>query len=280
MGLPVMVHVPDRDVPVAAIEAAFGWLRYVDGVFSTYREDSDIARINRGELDERDAAPEVRDVLSACRSLRERTAGAFDAEAAARMPSARERSGCGGGRPGAVEPAGYVKGWALDRAWEMLAAAGALNGVIDGGGDLVVRGRPAPDSAWRVGIQHPLLEDRLAAVLEPGDRCIATSGAYRRGRHIVAPWTGRAPVGVLSVTCIARDLATADAFATTGFAMGRRGAAWLSRQPEVEAMVIDDRRQVRMTPGFDALRVAPHRDGHRKSQRSHRKAVEDVPIVP
>ncbi|MBV9214205.1 MAG: FAD:protein FMN transferase [Actinobacteria bacterium] len=268
MGLPVAIDVRDERVSGAAVDAAFCWLKRVDSLFSTYRRDSQIARLNRGELSEEDAEADVREVLAACRRLRERTGGAFDAEAAARAPGARNRIGCADGRSGAVEPAGYVKGWAIDGAWDVLWVAGARNAVVDGGGDVIVRGRPEPDRAWRVGIQHPLIEDRVAAVLEPGEACVATSGAYRRGAHIVDPRRGGAADAVLSVTCVACDLATADALATAGFAMGRSAAGWLARQPDVEAMVIDDSGRTLTTPGFDALRV----DAPRKVPGSPRRA--------
>src|SRR5947209_7128509 len=88
MGLPVAIDVRDPGVSAAAIDAAFLWLRRVDLLFSTYRGESEIARINRGELRESDAQPDVRGVLAACRALRDRTGGAFDAEAAARTTSA------------------------------------------------------------------------------------------------------------------------------------------------------------------------------------------------
>src|SRR4051794_26572222 len=122
MGLPIAIDVRDAGVNSAAVDAAFRWLRRVDRLFSTYRDDGEVARLNRGELRGGDVEADVRAVLAACRALRERTGGAFDAEAAARMPGARDRIGCGGGRPGAVEPAGYVKGWAVDRAWDVLRA--------------------------------------------------------------------------------------------------------------------------------------------------------------
>jgi thiamine biosynthesis lipoprotein len=256
MGMPVAIDVRDEHVPVEAVDAAFAWLRWVDATFSTYRADSEIARLNRGELAERDADPLVREVLAACRALRQRTGGAFDAEAAALMAEVRVRPGAGDGRPGAVEPAGYVKGWAAGKAWELLEHAGARNALVDAGGDVLTRGRPAPGERWRVGIQHPSEADRVAAVLELGDMAVATSGTYRRGRHIVEPATGAAPSGVVSVTCVGRDLAVVDALATAGFAMGRGGAAWLAVQLDAEAMVILDDDTVQMTPGFDALRVA------------------------
>src|SRR4051794_5860071 len=96
MGTRVLVDVRDAGRFEAAVDAAFAWLHRVDATFSTYRADSAIARLNRGELAEEEADPCVREVLAACRALRERTGGAFDAEAAARMPGARQRPGAGG----------------------------------------------------------------------------------------------------------------------------------------------------------------------------------------
>jgi thiamine biosynthesis lipoprotein len=254
MGMPVAIDVRDADVPTAAVDAAFAWFDTVDATFSTYRADSEIARLNRGLLEERAAGADVRAVLAACRALRERTGGAFDAEAAARTPAARGRPGCGD-RPGAVEPAGYVKGWAVARAWELLRAAGARNAVIDAGGDVLARGCPAPGERWRIGIQHPARPDGVAAVLAANDLAVATSGTYRRGAHIVDPATGRAPRGVRAVTCVGEDIAVVDALATAAFAMGRHGAAWLAAQPDVEAMVIGRDDVVRCTQGFDAYRA-------------------------
>ncbi|UTI66062.1 FAD:protein FMN transferase [Paraconexibacter antarcticus] len=253
--MPVAIDVRDAVVPRAAVAEAFAWLEWVDATFSTYRADSEIARLNRGELTLGGCDPRVAEVLAACDALRERTGGAFDAAAAAAMPGARERPGCGG-HPGAVEPAGYVKGWAAARAWDILAAAGVRNALVDAAGDMVVRGRPAPGERWRIGIEHPLERDAVAAVLELTDLCVATSGTARRGEHIVVPATGAPPAGVLAVTCVGRDLAVTDALATAAFAMGPASAEWLAVQPDVEAMVVLADGTVRLTPGFDALRVS------------------------
>jgi len=57
-------------------------------------------------------------------------------------------------------------------------------------------------------------------VVEAIDLAIATSGAYARGDHVRNPHTGRPPAGVLSVTIVGPELATADAYATAAFAMG------------------------------------------------------------
>jgi thiamine biosynthesis lipoprotein len=252
MGTRITVDLRDRLGP-DVLESAFAWLRWVDATFTTFRADSEVASINRGELTESQASPQVREVLAACRLMRDRSGGAFDAEAAAQLPEVRRRPGSGGGRRGAVEPAGYVKGWALDLVWEQLALAGAQNALLEAGGDFIARGCPAPGRSWRIGIQHPVELDRVAAVIEGRNLAVATSGEYRRGAHIVDPATGGRPRGLLSVSVVSRSLAVADACATAAFAMGETGAGWLAREDGVEAMVVGEDEVVRTTPGFDAL---------------------------
>jgi thiamine biosynthesis lipoprotein len=185
MGMPVRV---EGDVDAARV---FAWLRWVDATFSTYRADSEISRLDRGELD--DPHPLVREVLARCEELRVETGGLFDARA--------------GGR---LDPSGYVKGWAVERG----AACGRGRFLIDAGGDVLLRG------TWRVGIRHPYARDRLAAALVLTDCAVATSGTYERGAHIVDPRTGRPATGLSSVTVVGRDLGTADAFATAAFVAG------------------------------------------------------------
>lgn len=185
MGMPVRV---EGDVDAARV---FAWLRWVDATFSTYRPDSEISRLGRGERF--DPHPLVREVLARCEALRVETGGLFDARA--------------GGR---LDPSGYVKGWAVERA----TAFGRGRFLIDAGGDVVLRG------TWRVGIRHPYERDKLAAAITVSDCAVATSGAYERGPHVLDPRTGQPATGLDSVTVIARDLGTADAYATAAFAAG------------------------------------------------------------
>ena len=198
MGMPVRVAVRDR-APVD-LDPAFAWLRWVDATFSPYRADSDVARLARGERFT--PHPEVRAVLARCEALRAETGGCFDAYATGRL-----------------DPSGYVKGWAVDRAAALLDATELC---IDAGGDVLVRGGP-----WRIGIRHPRQRDRLAAALLVHDAAVATSGLYERGAHIVDPRSGRVPDGVLSVTVIGPSLGIADAYATAAFVMGEDGPAWV-----------------------------------------------------
>src|SRR3954469_715209 len=172
MGMPIGLDLAGGDD--VDVEPAFAWLRDVDATFSTYRDDSDISRLDRGELTVAQRRPEGDEVLTRCLALERATGGFFSVRAAGRL-----------------DPSGFVKGWAVAGAAARLAAAGARNFCINAGGDVVARGRPAADRLWRVGIRHPIRPDRLAAVLAVEDLAVATSGEYERGAHILDPHTGR-----------------------------------------------------------------------------------------
>ena len=219
MGMPIVVEVRDGEVP----GAVFDWFRHVDETFSTYRDDSEVSRIRRGELALADASDDVRTVYARCAELCEETSGFFDVDAV------------GGG------PSGYVKGWAVERAAEMLPGESAINA----GGDIRTKG------TWRVGVQHPFERQAVAKVVEATDLAVATSGAYERGEHVLDPHSGSAPTGILSVTVTGPDLGTADAYATAAFAMGgHRAGNWTARLPGYEAMTILADGRVLLTPGF------------------------------
>jgi thiamine biosynthesis lipoprotein len=241
MGMPIVVDVRDA-CGGDLLDELFGWFREVDERFSTYKPDSEISRLNNGELHIRDCHPDVRWVLARCDELREETGGFFDARYASLLE---------------VDPSGLVKGWSVDRGGELLEASGIANYSINAGGDIRMRGAALPDSLWRTGIQHPVLHDRIAAVVESNDLALATSGTYIRGEHIVDPHTGAAPPrGLLSVSIAGPDLATADAYATAAFAMGEEGAAWSATLRPYESYVILADERPFSTPGFPLAREA------------------------
>jgi len=236
MGMPIIVDVRDAEFDEEALDEAFAWFRGVDERFSTYRDDTEIMRLARGELALSDADPDVREVLARCEELRVETDGYFDVHAAG---------------PHALDPSGLVKGWSVDRAARILDVWGLRNYAINAGGDMRLRGRAVPEWSWPVGIQHPLLHDAVARVIETTDLALATSGAYERGAHVLDPHTRRAPEGVLSVTITGPDLGTADAYATAAFAMGTpRVLHWTARLEGYEALTILADGRVLSTPGF------------------------------
>jgi thiamine biosynthesis lipoprotein len=231
MGIPIGIDV--REPSGIDVEPAFAWLREVDATFSTYREDSEISRLDRGEIGLSECRPEVDEVLTRCLALERETDGYFSVRPAGRL-----------------DPSGLVKGWAVAGAAQRLEASGARSFCINAGGDVVARGRPAPDRPWRVGIRHPEELEQLAMVLEVENVAVATSGHYERGAHILDPHTGRPPAGLLSVTIVGPDLATADAYATAAFAMGAGGPDWTATLAGYDAMCITDDHRVLTTPGF------------------------------
>lgn len=259
MGMPVLIDVCDADVDAGSIDRAYEWLRYVDATFSTYRPESPISRLNRGELSLAEAPAAVRSVLARCERLRAETGGYFDIQA----PYAPGGSAPAAGRglAGSVDPSGLVKGWSVLGAGRLLERDGARNYSVNAGGDILLRGHPAGQPSWRVGIQHPRLRDQVAMVLSLTAGGVATSGAYERGDHIVDPHTGRVPSELLSVTIVGPDLATADAYATAAYAMGPDAAAWCSRLAGYEAILIRGDDTVLTTPGLDRYRVAPDEQG-------------------
>jgi FAD:protein FMN transferase len=242
MGTAIGIDVRDARVTAGALEAAFESLRDVDRRFSPYKPDSEVSRLIRGELEEADCGPDLAEVLALCETVRRDSRGYFDIR--------RHRD------DGAPDPTGLVKGWALDRAADVLRAAGARNFCVNGGGDIVAAGEAAPGQPWRVGIRHPLEADKLATVLSVRDGCVATSGQYERGEHVRDPYSGLAPVGVLSATIVGPTLTFADAYATAAFAMGPDGLAWIAGRPGYEGCLIStdpDGSNPRLgwTPGFE-----------------------------
>jgi thiamine biosynthesis lipoprotein len=235
MGMPIVVDVRDDGVEERDLERLFDWFRWVDATFSTFKPDSEISRLNRGELRLGDAHSDVRHVLDRCEELRVETRGYFDVRAAA---------------ANILDPSGLVKGWSVDRAAAILEHLGARNFAISAGGDIRLAGRAVPGLDWPIGIQHPLVGDKVAAVIATCDGAVATSGTYARGQHVLDPHTRAPPTGVLSVTITGPELATADAYATAAFAMGEAGPHWTARLHGYEALTILADRRVLSTPHF------------------------------
>lgn len=248
-GTAVGVEVRD-EVTEALVDDVYAWFGRVDALFSTWRDDSEIVRIARGTLAIGDSSPETRAVLDVCHAFADTTGGAFDIGATALLPAPHPP----GWSP--LDPSALVKGWALDRAGELLRAGGAVERFcLNAGGDVLVGHGPDPGERWRVGIQHPFDRAELAAVVGVTEAGVATSGRYERGDHIVDPRTGRPARGLASVTVVAPLLATADALSTAVLALGRDGLDWLRAHPDVDAMVVTDDSEVFTTAGFDRWRT-------------------------
>lgn len=245
MGTAVSIDVRDSVLGTPGLTDLLTWLHHVDATFSTYRDDSPISRLGRGEVSVGDLSDEVRDVLLQCEALREVTDGAFDAFA---VPAPNGTT---------LDPSGLVKGWSIERAAHVLEQAGLRNFCINAGGDVAIRGHARTDEPWRIGVRAPHDMALLAEVLQVSGRvAVATSGTYERGAHIIDPRTGEPTAAMASVTVIGPDLGRADAYATAVFVMGAEGIEWIRGQHGYEVLMLthDDRQLT--TPGFPRWRAS------------------------
>jgi thiamine biosynthesis lipoprotein len=232
MGTTVSIDVRDNIDP-GALRAAVALLEEIEARFSTYQPDSEISRIDRGEIRVEDASPDVREVLAACARLKAESGGAFDAW-----------------RGGRLDPSGYVKGWAGDRA------AGAKNFALNIGGDVVCAGERAPGEPWRIGVRHPDEALHMLLVIRVRDGAVATSGLYERGAHVTDARSGAVAAAWRSLTVTAADLTTADSLATAALARGADGPAWAAARLGCEVAALDCDGKLFTTAGISAARLA------------------------
>lgn len=217
------------------LEDAFAELRRADELFSPFKPDSEISRLRRRETTLEQCEPEVREVLALCERLRHVSSGYFDAYAAG---------------PDQLDPCGVVKGWASERASNLLDEAGVPAHYISAGGDVCLRGRPEGDRLWRVGIADPHRRGELLATIQSADLAVATSGIAERGGHVLDPHRGIPAVELASVTVMGQSLTLADAYATAAVAMGPPALDWLDDLDGYEALFVLAGGEVRWTPGF------------------------------
>jgi FAD:protein FMN transferase len=217
------------------VEEAFAVLRDADARFSPFRPDSQISRFRDGRLSLDLLHPDVRQVLELCEDLRRSTGGYFDAYAAG---------------PGRLDPCGVVKGWATERASEVLTRGGVAAHYVNAGGDVRLRGRPGPARPWRIGIADPHRPGKLLTTVRGSDIAVATSGTAERGTHVLDPHRRVPAREWASVTVVGESLVLADGYTTAAVAMGRRAMSWLAGLAGYEALLVDTDGGVWSTPGF------------------------------
>ena len=244
--------------------AALDRVDEVEHAFSVYRATSDLSILNATAAGGwQPVTHELLALLERARELHDRTAGGFDVAAgalvkawgfltrqgrtptAAALAAARAATGmrhveidAAGrrvrfARPGVeINPGGIGKGWAVDRAVDLLADRGVPSVLVHGGSSSVraIGGRAA-GRGWPVGLRHPLRPNVRLATIPLVDRALGTSGSgtqffIDRGRrlgHILDPRSGRPAEGVIAATVLAADAATADALATALYVLGPAG---------------------------------------------------------
>ncbi|WP_084076832.1 FAD:protein FMN transferase [Demequina sp. NBRC 110057] len=240
------------DVSEETADAVAGFvaadLAWVDEVFSTYRHDSWISRLGRGEASIGEAPPAVVEVLDLCEAFRDETDGLFDA----RTPD------------GTIDPTGIVKTWALERSRWRLGLVGADGWSLGCAGDVTVSGRAPTDAGWRIGIADPreapgpqapvvgVVTLGLGGDGATGHHAIATSGLAHRSGHIWDPRTGQPASSVAQASVVGDDLVRCDAWATA-IVVGGKAAAKAAQRHGLEAQALtvgDGRVKASRTPGW------------------------------
>lgn len=235
MGMPVSVEIADANASQKSLERAFEYFTYVDRTFSTYKQDSEISRINRGEIAETDFSDDMKEIFSLAEGTKQQTGGYFDI----RTPE------------GKIDPSGIVKGWAINNAAKLLRSLGHENFYVEAGGDIQTSGKNFEGEEWRIGIRNPQKHEEIVRVVYPRGRGIATSGTAARGAHIYDPHARKAvKTSVSSLTVIGSDVYEADRFATAAFAMGEKGIAFIGTLPGFEGYQIGRDGIATMTAGF------------------------------
>jgi len=262
-----------------AIEAAFAVMRGVDEEMSLYRPGSELVRVNAhaGRHPEPIAVDLCR-VLVEGRRLSDVTNGAFDVTVlpllrawgayrelaylgtysagavgfagldvdAARCTVGFRREGMG------IDLGGIAKGFALDRAREVLVHEGASRAILDLGGNLAFLGA-GPDGGWRVAVRDPEAPDRPLGVLVLGaGTTVATSANYAREfavegwrtpSHVYDPRTARPVLAARAVTVWGPRATVGDALSTALLVLGPEGGVEvLEREPDVGALFVEGRR--------------------------------------
>jgi thiamine biosynthesis lipoprotein len=248
----------DDEAGEAAAEATREMHR-IESVMSTWREDSEISRLNRDSNGKPFAVSrELAGLLERAREFSRETSGAFDVTAMplvrlwgfqggeAKLPSGAELSGALA-RTGwekmlvdleastvtlldgaEIDLAGIGKGYAVDRCVAILRERGVASGLVDLGGNMFAIGSPPGRDDWSIGIRDPEDPSGVIGKLLLRDEAVATSGNYenfvvidgKKYGHIVDPRTGMTVDNVLSVTVVARTATESDALSTALFVLG------------------------------------------------------------
>lgn len=293
--LEIRAYAENRDVGLAVLERALAEVARLEGILSTWREESEVSRLNRAAGGPpRPASPELLDLCSRSLELSERTSGAFDvgigplielwkeASRTGKAPGTEEvekARDCGGpmgvqvdrargtlrlARPGAALDFGAIgKGYALDRAAAKLEEGGLHAALLDFGGQLLALDPPPDEASWSALIRDPALPEQSLTRIRLVRASISSTGDYERGMsvlatrisHIVDPRTGRPVEGMLGTSVVAPTACEADALSTALYVLGYETAVHYAELHALPALVVAPGGRVTRTKSFRALEL-------------------------
>ena len=158
----------------------------------------------------------------------------------------------------AIDLGGIAKGYAVDRAFELLNSLGYKILIVNAGGDLRVGGSKL-DQPWSIGIRDPRSSEKIMALVSVSDAAIATSGDYekyfiyqgKRYHHIFNPKDGLPSDGCQSVTIVCKEGMMADALATAIFVLGpEKGYSLCQKLEGVDCLIVDKEGKGIFSPGL------------------------------
>jgi thiamine biosynthesis lipoprotein len=281
-ALDVEIEAADRPAALAASERAVEALEAAEARLSTWRDDTELARLNRAPIGEpMPLSPTLARELQAARHCWEETGGAFDPgvgslvrawglRSGGRIPELAElraAQGISGLRLSngtavrekdlLLEEGGWGKGAGLVDALEALKRDGVARASLDLGGQVAVLG-----GGWEVPVADPRQRDRSVVVLKVDGGSVSTSGNGERGivvegkrlGHILDPRTGKPAPDFGSLTVWTADPLRADCLSTGLYVLGpERALAWAAAHPGVEVLVLrtdGDRLRALASPGL------------------------------
>ncbi|NLW55450.1 MAG: FAD:protein FMN transferase [Firmicutes bacterium] len=157
---------------------------------------------------------------------------------------------------------GVAKGYALDRAWEILRASGVRGALLNGGESSIrVLGERPGGGPWRVALSHPRHADWIGIIKLNSGQAIGTSADTQRyfevdGRrysHLLNPYTGYPPADLFAAIVIAETAFEADLYSTAVFAAeGREREEYLAERG-LEGVLVDAGQQIIMTPAVEKM---------------------------
>ena len=239
MAMPVIVDINEPNIDESIFSEIFKYLRYIDDKFSTYKNNSEIEKINRGEISYKEYSNDMKTILKLSEKTKKETNGYFDID-----------------HNGKLDPSGIVKGFAIYKASQILKKKGYKNFYIEIAGDIEISGLNDQNKKWRVGIENPFNRKEIVKVLELTNKGIATSGKYIRGEHI---WNNTKDIvenNVISITVIADNVYNADRFATAAFAMGDKGILFVEKLKNAEGYMVMNNKKAIFTSGFEKYQAA------------------------
>jgi len=230
-----------------ALTEAVAILHEADEIFSLYKPDSPLSLLARGETSVAQCPEVVDEVWELCEKWRIATDGWFSAFT----------------QQNTFDPSGLVKTWAANLAAEKLESYGITDFAMNCGGDIRLSKEITPGVAMRIGISKPItIASPDAGVLTVVDlnettfRAVASSGTAERGNHIWNPKSNSWADELAQVSVVAKDLVTADIWATAIFAAGDQGLALAekhSSEYSFEALLVDSSSELTATKGFEKL---------------------------